>query len=190
MVPHAVRHYSAGVAARTIRPARPEDVPQILAMIRELAVYEREPDAVKTTAADLSRVLFEGSATPHGAPAAYCEVVADQDPASGSDGLVAMALWFLNFSTWEGSHGIYLEDLYVRPHARGHGHGRALLEHLARICVDKGYARLEWWVLDWNTPAIGFYRSLGAVAMDEWTVNRVSGATLRQLAGAPARGTG
>ena len=98
------------------------------------------------------------------------------------DGEIAgMAIWFLNYSTWQGKHGIYLEDLFVKPEFRGRGYGKALLQHLAQICNERGYGRFQWWVLDWNSPAIEFYRSLGAVAMDEWTVYRVSGAELKQL---------
>jgi GNAT superfamily N-acetyltransferase len=98
------------------------------------------------------------------------------------DGDVAgMAIWFLNYSTWQGKHGIYLEDLFVKPEYRGRGYGKALLQHLAQICNEKGYGRFQWWVLDWNSPAIEFYRSLGAVAMDEWTVYRVSGEELKRL---------
>ena len=98
--------------------------------------------------------------------------------------MVGFALWFLSFSTWEGQHGIYLEDLYVRPDMRSRGYGRALLAGLAQICVQRGYRRLEWAVLDWNSPALGFYGSLGAVGMDEWTVHRLAGAPLRALAAA------
>ena len=96
--------------------------------------------------------------------------------------LGAFALWFLNASTWTGTHGVYLEDLYVRPDLRGHGYGTALLQALARVCLERGYRRLEWSVLDWNEPALGFYRSIGAVPMDEWTVHRVSGDALVSLA--------
>ena len=104
------------------------------------------------------------------------------------EGTVAgFALWFLNYSTWLGRHGIYLEDLYVTPALRGAGLGRALLGELARICVQRGYGRLEWWVLDWNAPARGFYESLGAVAMDEWTVHRLTGPALDALAGPATR---
>jgi GNAT superfamily N-acetyltransferase len=98
---------------------------------------------------------------------------------------VGFALWFLNFSTWRGVHGIYLEDLYVRPSARGHGYGKALLSELARLCVERGYERLQWWVLNWNTPAIDFYTSVGAEPMDEWTVYRLSGDALAKLVGEP-----
>jgi GNAT superfamily N-acetyltransferase len=99
--------------------------------------------------------------------------------------VVGMAVWFVSFSTWVGVHGIYLEDLYVRPEHRRGGLGRALLETLARVAVERGYGRLEWAVLDWNEPAIAFYQSIGAVAQDEWTVHRVSGPALRALAGSP-----
>jgi GNAT superfamily N-acetyltransferase len=164
----------------------PADVEQILALVRDLAEYEHCLDQVAMTADQLHALLFGGTVqdpgpatTPSGVPAAYCHVV---DLPDGT-GLAGFALWFLNVSTWTGRHGVYLEDLYVRPELRGHGHGRALLASLAAICVERGYARLEWWVLDWNEPAIGFYRSLGAVGMDEWTVQRVDGAALADLAG-------
>jgi GNAT superfamily N-acetyltransferase len=101
--------------------------------------------------------------------------------------IVGFALWFLNFSTWLCRHGIYLEDLYVTPEMRGHGIGRQLLAELAALCVERGYGRLEWWVLDWNEPAIGFYRSLGATAMDEWTVYRLTGHALANLAAGRAQ---
>lgn len=164
-----------------VRSARPEDIPEILAMVRELADYERSAHEVRATEQMLGDLLF-GSNTPSGAPAAYCHVA--QAPTPGADGpaLAGMALWFLNASTWRGQHGIYLEDLYVRPAFRGFGLGQALMAELARICIDRGYARLEWWVLDWNTPAIDFYRSLGAQSMDEWTVNRITGTALEALA--------
>lgn len=109
--------------------------------------------------------------------------MADSDPAGAAAyPLAGFALWFLNFSTWTGTHGIYLEDLFVRPELRGQGHGRALLQTLARLCVERGYQRLEWWVLDWNEPALRFYRSTGACPMDEWTVHRLTGDALRALA--------
>ena len=160
----------------SIRPATPSDVPQIVGMIRELAEYEREPDAAMATEDQIRDALFGGDTTPSGRPAVHCYVI------DGDGELAAMALWFLNFSTWLGRHGIYLEDLFVRERYRGEGYGRALLARLARECVDRGYGRLEWWVLDWNTPAIDFYRSQGAEWMGDWTVNRVSGAALRELA--------
>lgn len=110
------------------------------------------------------------------APAVFAHV------AEHEGAVVGFALWFLNYSTWLGKHGLYLEDLYVTPQLRGSGLGRALLAELARICVERGYGRLEWWVLDWNSPAIGFYQRLGAVAMDEWTVHRLAGPALHALA--------
>ena len=153
-----------------IREARPEDVPEILSMIRELADYERAPDAVIATEDLLHDALFCD------APAVFA-LIAEEDESS-----VGFALWFRNFSTWLGRHGVYLEDLYVRPDHRGNGHGKALLAALARICIERGYGRLEWWVLDWNEPALAFYRSIGAVPMDEWTVHRVTGEPLQRLA--------
>jgi GNAT superfamily N-acetyltransferase len=150
-------------------------------MVRELAEYERSAHEVRATEDQLAELLL-GTNTPSGAPAAYCHVVSP--PVADADGtaLAGMALWFLNASTWMGQHGIYLEDLYVRPAFRGLGLGQSLMAELAQICVDRGYARLEWWVLDWNTPAIDFYRRMGARAMDEWTVHRISGTDLHDLA--------
>lgn len=150
------------------RPALEADVPEMLRLIHELAVYEREPDAVRTSEDDLRRALFGEH------PTVFAHVV-DADDAS----LAGMAIWFLTFSTWEGVGGIHLEDLYVREEYRGRGYGRALLSTLAAVSVERGYARLEWQVLDWNESAIGFYRSLGAEAMDEWTTFRLSGDALR-----------
>ena len=144
-----------------IRPARPEDVPAILALVRELAEYERSPSSVVATETSFSEALFGPS------PAVFCHV-AEVDGA-----VVGFAVWFLNFSTWLGRHGIYLEDLYVRPSHRGTGLGKALLETLVAIARERGYGRVEWWVLDWNEPAHAFYRSLGARPMDEWTVWRL-----------------
>ncbi|MFJ8083408.1 GNAT superfamily N-acetyltransferase [Streptomyces sp. SAI-170] len=154
-----------------IRTATPADVPVIHALIRELAEYEKAPHEVKVTEAQLHEALFGDR------PAAYAHIA--QDDATGDP--AGFALWFLNFSTWRGTHGIYLEDLYVRPTARGAGHGKALLTELARLCVERGYQRLEWAVLDWNEPAIGFYRSLGAVPQDEWTVYRLTDEALAEL---------
>ena len=168
-----------------IRPALPEDVPEILAMIRELADYERSLDEVEATAEQLTALLFGGlvdgvaSTTPSGAPAAYAHVVDHPDAGTRLGGF---ALWFLNTSTWTGTHGVYLEDLYVRPGLRGTGYGKRLLSALAQVCLERGYRRLEWWVLDWNEPALGFYRSIGAAPMDEWTVHRVTGTDLDALA--------
>lgn len=158
----------------SVRPAVAADVPAVLGLIRALAAYEREPDAVETTESDLGRALFPDDGT----PTAYCHV-AEQD-----DEVVGIALWFLSFSTWTGSNGIWLEDLFVLPEHRGAGHGKALLSALARVCVDRGFARLEWTVLDWNTPSLEFYRSLGAVAMDEWTTHRMTGEALKRLGAA------
>ena len=153
-----------------IRPANPDDVPRIAELIRELADYERSLDEVTATEDTLRAALFAPS------PAVFAHV-ADV----GGD-VVGFALWFLNFSTWLGHHGIYLEDLYVTPAMRGRGIGKALLAELAAICVRRGYRRLEWWVLDWNEPAIGFYHSIGARPMSEWTVQRLTGAPLADLA--------
>lgn len=158
-----------------VRPAKPSDVPTMLRLVRELAEYEREPDAVMMNEAQLADVLFAP------APHLFAHVV------EVDERVVGMAIWFLNFSTWEGRHGVYLEDLYVTPEARGTGAGRALLRTLAAICVDHGYPRLELSVLDWNEPAIGFYRSIGAIGMDEWTVQRVSGRALQTLADSDKR---
>ncbi|KJK59810.1 GNAT family N-acetyltransferase [Saccharothrix sp. ST-888] len=156
-----------------IRTAAVTDVPVIHAMIRELAEYEKALDEARATEEQLRDALF-------GEHPAVFGLIAEDD-ASGEP--VGFALWFRNFSTWRGTHGIYLEDLYVRPTERGGGHGKALLTELARICVERGYSRLEWSVLDWNEPSIGFYKSLGAVPMDEWTVFRLTDDALRELGG-------
>ena len=161
----------------TPRPATPADVPEILRLVRELAEYERSLPEVVATPELLHELLF-GTNTPSGAAAAYCHVVDADSPGR----LAGLALWFLNASTWLGRHGIYLEDLYVSPEYRGRGYGQDLMRALARICVERGYGRLELWVLDWNSPALGFYGSLGATAMDEWTVQRFSGPALEALA--------
>ncbi|MGN6330726.1 MAG: GNAT family N-acetyltransferase [Motilibacteraceae bacterium] len=172
---------SAPAARPEIRPARPDDVSEILAMVRELADYEREPDAVEATEEQLRAALFGEH------PAVFAHVVEHPDRDARAEGrLAGFALWFRNFSTWLGRHGVYLEDLYVRPEHRGRGYGKALLQTLAQVCVDHGYGRLEWWVLDWNESAIGFYRSLGAEPMEEWTTFRITGAALRELAGGAA----
>ena len=161
-----------------IRRAQESDVDSMLTLIHELAAYERSPGECHITSEQLHTALFRPS------PALFAHV------AEQAGEVVGCALWFLNFSTWDGVHGIYLEDLYVRPTARGSGLGKALLAALAEECVRQGYTRLQWWVLDWNEPAIGFYESLGAVAMDEWTVYRVSGPALGRLAGQAASLTG
>ncbi|MEE1784802.1 GNAT family N-acetyltransferase [Streptomyces sp. SP17BM10] len=151
-----------------IRTALPTDVPVIRAMIGELAEYEKAPHEAVATDEQLHDALFGP------APALFGLIA--EDDATGEP--VGFAVWFLNFSTWRGTHGIYLEDLYVRPESRGGGHGKALLLELARIAVERGYSRMEWSVLDWNEPSIDFYTSLGAVAMDEWTVYRLTGDAL------------
>jgi len=154
-----------------IREATLSDISTIHHMIVELAVYEKEPDAVIATPADLERALFGDN------PALFAHVADDPE-----HGVIGFTLWFLNYSTWLGKHGIYLEALYVKPEHRGSGYGIALLSNLAQICVDRGYGRLEWWVLDWNTPARGFYESLGADALTEWIPYRVTGDRLTELA--------
>jgi len=153
-----------------LRQARPGDEDGILDCIRGLAEYEKEPDAVRTTAEDLRRVLF-------GAAASVFAHVVEKDGQ-----VVAIAVWFLSYSTWTGRHGIYLEDLFVREGERRHGYGKALLKALAEVCVQRGYRRFEWSVLDWNEPSIRFYRSIGAVGMDEWEIQRLSGDALTRLA--------
>jgi GNAT superfamily N-acetyltransferase len=164
----------------TVREIRPDDVPKVVALVHELAEYERAASLCDLRDHQLHAALFSD------APALFGHVAID--PAGE---VVGCALWFLNFSTWHGTHGVYLEDLFVRPSARGHGLGRKLLTTLAEICVERGYRRLEWAVLDWNSPAIGFYESLGAEPMDEWTVYRLAGEALAQLgrssAGDPER---
>ncbi|GAB2810320.1 GNAT family N-acetyltransferase [Actinocorallia aurea] len=154
-----------------VRTATIADVPVILGFIRDLAEYEKELDKVETTEDDLRAALFGHE------PKVFAHIA--EDP-SGTP--VGFALWFLNFSTWTGKHGIYLEDLYVSPEARGGGHGKALLAELARVAVTRGYARYEWACLDWNTPSIRFYESLGAKAMTEWTGYRLAGEALQAVA--------
>jgi GNAT superfamily N-acetyltransferase len=154
-----------------IRPARPDDVPAICQLIRELAEYERDVESARATERQIHDVLFGPR------PAVFAHM-AEHD---GGE-VAGFALWFLNFSTWTGRHGIYLEDLFVRPRFRRHGYGRALLAELARICVERDYGRFEWAVLDWNQPAIDFYRSLGALPNGEWTTYRLSGPALTNLA--------
>ena len=152
-----------------IRPAELEEVGVVLQLIHDLAHYEKAPNEVEATEKELLSTIFSED------PKVFCDVVEVDGEIAG------MAIWFLNYSTWQGKHGIYLEDLFIKPEYRGRGYGKALLQHLARICEEKGYGRFQWWVLDWNSPAIEFYRSLGAVAMDEWTVYRVSGQALKDL---------
>jgi GNAT superfamily N-acetyltransferase len=154
-----------------IRPASESDVPTILRFIRELAAYEREPDAVIATESMIRDALFATQ------PAAFAVI------ASIDDEPVGYALYFFNFSTWLGRPGLYLEELYVTPGSRGKGIGRSLLAHLARIASERGCGRMEWMVLDWNETAIEFYRGLGAVPLSEWTVFRLTGETLERAAG-------
>lgn len=155
----------------TIRVATVADAPLILSFIKELAEYERLLHEVEATEADIRRDLFGEN------PRAFCDIAeADGTP-------VGFALWFYNYSTFRGRAGIYLEDLFVRPEARGLGAGKALLARLAQRCVEADLGRLEWAVLNWNAPSIAFYDSLGAGAMTEWTVRRLDGEALRKLAG-------
>lgn len=160
-----------------IRPARAADIPAIHQMITELATYERSRHEVSATEDDLRAALLAGPDLPGGQPALFAHVAEEDGHAAG------FALWFLSYSTWLGRHGIHLEDLYVKPERRGQGHGRALLTELARICVERGYGRLEWSVLDWNSPARRFYEALDAVTVDDWVVYRLTGPALRALAG-------
>jgi GNAT superfamily N-acetyltransferase len=164
-----------------IRPARAADIPAIHQMIRDLAEYERSLPQVTATEEDLRAALLGEPAGPGGAggqPSLFGHVAEEDGQPAG------FALWFLSYSTWLGKHGIYLEDLYVRPERRGQGHGRALLAELARICVERGYGRLDWSVLDWNSPTRRFYESLGAVSVDEWVIYRLTGPALHAVAAA------
>ena len=154
----------------TIRPATVSDVPVILELISALATYERAPDQVTATEKSLTEVLFGEK------PAAEVLLAFENETAVG------FAVFFHNFSTWLGRPGLYLEDLFVRPERRGKGYGRALLIHLAKIARDRGCGRMEWAVLDWNEPAIEFYRKLGAKPMDEWTVFRLTRDGIAKLA--------
>ncbi|HLU56296.1 MAG TPA: GNAT family N-acetyltransferase [Pseudonocardia sp.] len=153
-----------------IRPARPADVPTVVRLVHELAEYERSPELCTLTEEQLHAAVFGPDAV------AGCHV------AEADGEVVGCAIWFRNFSTWRGVPGIYLEDLFVRPSHRGRGLGKALLAALAAICAERGYGRLEWQVLDWNEPSIGFYKSLGAVPMDEWTTFRLDGDALAAFA--------
>jgi GNAT superfamily N-acetyltransferase len=155
----------------SVRPAVAADGDLILQFIRDLAAYEKLLDDVRATRDDITVALFGDN------PKAFCDIAEiDGRP-------VGFALWFYNFSTFVGRHGFYLEDLFVQPQARGSGAGKALLANLARRCVDENLGRLEWAVLDWNAPSIAFYDSLGAAAMDEWIVRRMTGEALARLAG-------
>jgi len=154
----------------SIRPARPGEAGLVFSLVRELAAYERLLDTVVATEAMIDAALFAPD------PRVFCDIAEwDSEPAG-------FALWFLNFSSFRGLHGLYLEDLFVRPDFRRRGIGRALIRHLAQRCVGEGWTLFEWAVLDWNTPSIEFYKSLGAVMLDEWTVCKVGGAALTALA--------
>ncbi|MEP7017583.1 MAG: GNAT family N-acetyltransferase [Actinomycetota bacterium] len=170
------RHTEPGVdqpRVGSVREATANDVPAILALVHDLAVYEREPDAVEATEADFRRVLFPEE----GAPIAFAHVaVVDGE-------IVGMAIWYVTFSTWLGHGGIWLEDLFVSPDHRGSGLGKALLATLAAVCRQRGYPRLEWWVLRWNKPSIGFYDSIGGQPMEDWLTYRLEGHDLDALAG-------
>jgi GNAT superfamily N-acetyltransferase len=153
-----------------IHRARKEQAGLVLSLIRELAEYEKLSHEVEATEAMIDAALFGKE------PRLFCEI------AEWGGEAVGFAVWFVNFSTFSGRHGIYLEDLFVRPAHRGKGIGKALLAYLAKLCVQRGWSRLQWSVLDWNTPSITFYKSLGAEMMDEWTVCRINGAALTALA--------
>ena len=153
-----------------IRKAEISDAEAIHNLIVELAIYEREPEAVVATVDKLKENLFGAD------PVAFCHV------AEVDGQVVGIAIWFLNYSTWLGKAGLYLEDLFVKPEFRSRGLGLQLMKTLAQICVERGYERFQWWVLDWNEPSINFYKSIGAEAMDEWTVYRLSGSALIKFA--------
>ena len=164
------------MATTTIRNATPADVPVILDFIRALAIYEREPDAVSATEEGLKRDGFGPN------PFYFC-LIAEHDGTPAG-----FALYFFNYSTWMGRPGLYLEDLFVHPEFRGLGIGKALLQQVAAVAVEKNCPRLQWEVLDWNTPAIDFYRAMGAEFLDEWRNVRVTGEALARLAGLSAGG--
>lgn len=154
----------------TIRPATREDIPTILHFVRELAIYEKAEHEMQSTSAHLERTMFCEN------PSVFGLICLDGDTPVG------FAVYFFNYSTWQGRHGLYLEDLYVSPECRGRGAGKALLQHLAAIAVDKDCGRFEWSVLDWNEPAIGFYESIGASAQSEWVRYRLAGEALTAFA--------
>jgi GNAT superfamily N-acetyltransferase len=153
-----------------LRRARSDEAGLVLSLVRELAEYEKLSHEVEATEADIAAALFGEN------PVLFCEIAEWAGEPAG------FAVWFLNYSTFAGRPGIYLEDLFVRPAQRGKGIGKALLTHLAKRCIANGWSRLQWSVLDWNTPSIDFYKSLGAVLMDEWTICKVSGPALIALA--------
>jgi GNAT superfamily N-acetyltransferase len=150
--------------------AVPADADDIHRLIYELALYEKAPEQMVATIDQINTSLFNAN------PVAFCHV------AEVDGKVVGIALWFLNYSTWLGIAGIYLEDLFVQPEYRGHGIGKGFMQTLAALCVERGYERFQWWVLDWNKPSIDFYQALGAVPMDEWTVFRLSGDALKKFA--------
>ncbi|WP_219469464.1 GNAT family N-acetyltransferase [Nonomuraea rhizosphaerae] len=154
-----------------IRPATIDDVPAILELVHGLAAYEKAPHEVRATEEQLREVLFRES------PKVFAHLAEHEGE------VVGFAVWFVSFSTWRGTHGLYLEDLFVQPGVRGTGYGKALMAELAGICVERGYQRMEWAVLDWNEPSIEFYRRLGAEPMNEWTTYRLTDEPLHKLAG-------
>jgi GNAT superfamily N-acetyltransferase len=182
----------AAVAERSrVREAVAADVGRIAEMVRELATYEKSVDQVESTAESFATLMFPTDGSP---PMAHCLIAeVRDDPTDGptDDGAgqwrsVGFAAWYVTFSTWTGQNGIWLEDLYVAPEQRGSGLGKALLARLAQIAVERGYQRVEWWVLKWNEPALGFYRKLGAEGLDEWVHYRIDREALRQLGSAPS----
>jgi GNAT superfamily N-acetyltransferase len=154
----------------TIRPAQPADAALIFALVRDLAEYEKLSAEVDATEESIAAALFCEQ------PRLFCDIAEWDGQAAG------FSTWFLNFSTFRGRHGIYVEDIFVRPAFRKHGIGRALMQCLARACVERGYARFEWAVLGWNAPSIAFYKSIGAEVMDEWRICRLSGEALLSFA--------
>jgi len=162
----------------SIREARPADVQALHDLVVELAIYERAPDAVEATVEEMTSTFFPSDGEPR-----VHALVAEADGT-----VVGMAIWYVTYSTWLGRHGVWLEDLFVSPGHRGIGIGKALLSALAGIVADRGYGRLEWWVLTWNEPSIGFYDSLGATPMDEWTHYRLDGSALTALAATRSAG--
>ena len=167
---------AAQPSALSIREAVPSDLPRLVELVRELAEYERAVHEVEATEEHFRAALFPDDPSAARSHALVAEVQTPEGPF-----VVGMAVWYVTFSTWLGRHGIWLEDLYVSPDRRGGGLGKALLTRLAQIAVERGYGRVEWWVLDWNTPSIEFYRSLGAQPQDGWTVYRLDGDALRSL---------
>jgi GNAT superfamily N-acetyltransferase len=161
---------STAPVSLNIRRARPDEAGVVLALVRELAEYEKLLHEVEATDAMIADALFGAH------PRLFCDI------AEWNGEVAGFAVWFINFSTFSGRSGIYLEDLFVRPAFRGKGIGKALLSHLAKECVTNNWSRLQWSVLDWNAPSIAFYKSLGAVLLDEWTLCKVAGPALHQLA--------